>query len=325
LANHIQFRRAAVGVLLIALILAQGLGLGFRPPTATRSTVGTAAPAQSVDFDQWPLAFEVNEGQTDPAVRYLTHASGGTMYFTPSEVVLALQTGPAATERQPAGARGSVGLASPYLADNGGKASYSAGAPPTTSVVRLQFIAANPHTVMSNGEALPGTVNYFIGTDRAQWHSDVPTYAAAHYEQLYAGIGVTYEGTGGQLKGTYTVAVGADPAQIRWRYSGAENVTVDEAGSLQITVATNKEAPAVTVTEQRPVAWQEIGGTRTPVSARYLVAADHSIGFGLSRYDPHYPLTIDPILTYSTYLGGSGWDSGQDIAVDAGGNAYVTG
>jgi hypothetical protein len=176
----------------------------------------------------------------------------------------------------------------------------------TTSVVRLQFLAANPHTVMNSGEALPGKVNYFTGTDPTQWHSDVPTYASAKYEQLYAGIDLTYEGTGGELKGTYTVAAGSDPAQLRWRYSGAENMTIDETGSLQITLATGKEAPAVT--EQVPVAWQAIDGTRMLVSAPYLVATDRSIGFALGRYDPHDPLIMDPDLTYSTYLGGSACD-----------------
>ena len=73
-------RLAAMGVLLLALVLAQGLSRGFRPPTATRSTVGTAVPAQSGDFGTLPLVFEANAGQTDPAVRYMTHAPGG--HFT---------------------------------------------------------------------------------------------------------------------------------------------------------------------------------------------------------------------------------------------------
>ena len=320
----------ALVVLLMALTMAQGLSIGLHTPTTAPAS--TVAPSAGVDFGKLPLSFEANAGQTDTSVKYMTHASGGTMYFTPAEVVLALQSAQPNSKRQPPGApspmKGSVRLASFSRPDKFTKANYSANQQQATNVVRLQFIASNPDTEISSGQAMPGKVNYYIGNDPSKWHSDVPTYASTHYENLYSGIGLTYEGVGGQLKGTYTVAAGADPSQIRWRYSGAEQVSVDGAGNLQIVVAganTNKDAQAVTVTEQVPVAWQEIDGMRTPVSARYQVASDQSTGFVLGSYDHNYPLTIDPTLTFSTYLGGSGADSGSGIAVDTFGSAYVTG
>jgi beta-propeller repeat-containing protein len=42
-------------------------------------------------------------------------------------------------------------------------------------------------------------------------------------------------------------------------------------------------------------------------------------------YDTSLALIIDPVLGYSTFLGGTGGDQGLDIAVDATGAAYVTG
>jgi len=123
---------------------------------------------------------------------------------------------------------------------------------------------------MSSGDAQPGKINYFIGNDPSKWSTDVSTYASTHYEGLYPGIDLKYEGTGGQLKGTYTVAPGADPALIRWRYAGAESVRIDEAGNMQVMLSGdgNGTIGEITVTEQAPLAWQEIGGSITRAEKR---------------------------------------------------------
>ena len=57
---------------------------------------------------------------------------------------------------------------------------------------------------------------------------------------------------------------------------------------------------------------------------RYVVRPGGALSLALGAYEPSVPLTIDPILVYATYLGGTGEDIGGTIAVDAGGNAYVT-
>src|SRR5205085_1318630 len=111
----------------------------------------------------------------------------------------------------------------------------------------------------------------------------------------------------------------ADPTSIRWRYDGANNVSLDEHDNLQVTVQNSK------LTEQAPLAWQEIDGNRVAVSVHYQLAQDGSISFALGEYDRTRPLTIDPTLTYSTYLGGFYGDGASDIALDAAGNMYITG
>ncbi len=70
----------------------------------------------------------------------------------------------------------------------------------------------------------------------------------------------------------------------------------------------------------KPVVYQ----SRT-IDARYVIVSDHEVAFQLGEYDPSQTLTIDPVISYSTYLGGTSFDSGKGIAVDAAGNAYVTG
>ncbi len=264
------------------------------------------------DLGKMPLSFEPNAGQTDRSVRFMTHAPGGTLYFTPSEVVLVLQGGQEQVDKAVAAIE--VGRVDQNSISD------------TQSVVRMQFVGADGASVLQGSEQLPGRVNYFIGNDPSRWQNNLPTYGNITYRGLYSGIDLTYSGTGGQLKGTYAVAAGSDPSQIRWRYSGAEKVSVDKAGDLQIYLASESNGvQAVSVREQAPVAWQEIGGQRLPVSARYVVGSNGDVNFALGSYNHSHPLTIDPTLTYSSYLGGNGNDYGNEMKVDAAGNIYVAG
>ena len=172
--------------------------------------------------------------------------------------------------------------------------------------------------------ALPGVVNYLVGNDPAQWHTDVPTSARVRYTALYPGIDLTVYGTeGGGLEYDAVVAPGADPAAFALAIRGADAVTLDDAtGELVLTTGAGE------VRQHAPVAYQERNGERQAVAARYDMRADGTVGFAVGEYDATLPLVIDPMQgtpVYSTYLGGSGEDEGQGIAVDSDGNAYVTG
>ena len=148
---------------------------------------------------QLPLSFVPNAGQTNPAVRFTVHGPAGRLFFTPATVVLALPAPRLPDPPDPADP-----LAMPERPD-----------PP--SALRLRFLGARPGTTLTGAHQLPGTANYLLGNDPAQWRSRLPTYAAILYEQLYNGIDLRYEGGEGRLKSTYLVAAGADPSRIRWR------------------------------------------------------------------------------------------------------------
>ena len=191
------------------------------------------------------------------------------------------------------------------------------------AVVRLRFEGANPAPEVTAVRRLPGVVNYLRGSDPARWHTNLPTYAAIEYNALYPGVALGYEGGAGSLKGTYTLAAGADPGLIRWHYEGVHAVRLDpESGDLRISLAGTGQAGLV---ERAPTAWQTIRGERVPVSAAYTIADDGTIGLAVGPYDRGLALTIDPELQYSTYLGGNKFDEGKAIAIDGEGNAYVAG
>lgn len=285
--SHIPIQGRSFALVSV-LILALILSLSFGP-LATPGNL--PAPAISLEQVQLPLAFVPNLGQTNAAVHFQAHDLGRTLYFTKNSVVLVL----------------------PVEADS---------APLTAA---LEFKDANAASLISGGEYLSGVVNYIVGDDPASWRTNLPTFSSITYRELYPGIDLHYDGASGQLKGTYTVAPGADPAQIRWHFAGAAALAIDRVtGDLLVKLASVETTLVSSLVERAPVAWQEVNGQRVPVTARYVLEGGYA-GFALGAYNPRLPLVIDPTLVYSTYLGGSNFDTAEGMVIDSHGNVYVTG
>ncbi len=168
-------------------------------------------------------------------------------------------------------------------------------------------------------EELPGKANYFLGNDPTKWRTNVPTYARVHYQDLYPGIDLIYYGNQRQLEYDLVVRPGADPSRIRLGVQGADTLDVDAQGDLVLHTAGGD------IRQRKPAAYQEIDGMRQEISGGYVLKGSHTVGFEVGAYDASRPLVIDPVLFYSTYLGGSSDDFGSGIAVDSSGDAYVTG
>ncbi len=153
---------------------------------------------------------------------------------------------------------------------------------------------------------------------KAESEVSVPALRQVRYEQLWPGVGVTYDVPDtGIVRSTWSVAPGAKPEAIRIRYNGALEVT--ESGELSIALENG------TMSESRPVAWQDIDGKRQPVEVSFVQLDAESVGFRVGRYRSDLPLTIDPTLSWNTFLGRSGTDTALAITLDAAGNAYVCG
>ena len=186
-------------------------------------------------------------------------------------------------------------------------------------VLRLTLEGANRKLSVSGLEELPGRSNYLVGADTRAWLTGVPAFGKVRYESVYKGIDAVYYGRQGQLEYDFVVAPGADPGRIRLRFDGARGTRVEEGGDLVINTQGGD------VRQQRPFAYQEFEGVRREVSARYVLDARGRVRFALGDYDRTRELVIDPVLIYSSYLGGADADQGASVAVDSAGSAYVAG
>ncbi|MCI0489287.1 MAG: SBBP repeat-containing protein, partial [Blastocatellia bacterium] len=249
-----------------------------------------------------PFTFEPNQGQIDPQVKFISRGQGYTMFLTPTEAVMKLKS-----EKSGVGSQNQT--PSQLTSDR---------RPPTTDVLRIRMVGANPYPKITGIDKLPERVNYFIGRNPAKWRADVPAYTRVKYESIYRGIDMVYYGKDGELEYDFNVAPGADPAQIRLGFCGAEGIEIAPDGDLVLRVAGGE------VRQRRPVAYQELKGERREVTCRYTMR-NQVIGLDVGSYDRSKPLVIDPVLIYSTYFGGSGNEEGTSIAVDSAGNLYVTG
>ncbi len=258
-----------------------------------------------------PLFFEPNQGQTAPQVKFLARGSGYGLFLTADEAVLKLQkarpnprTATAAPEQTP------------------------------SSVIRMRLDRANSAASISGAEPLPGKSNYFIGNDPAKWRSNIPQFARVEYKSVYPGVDLVYYGDQGQLEYDFRVAPAADPNQIALSFQGASAHIVSgvsgdlgDSGDLILSTANGDirfHAPRV-YQPAAPASGNSSGNAEKAVAGSFRQLANNKIGFTIGDYDHSRELVIDPVLTYSTYLGGSGAEGLVKVAVDTAGLIYVAG
>ncbi|MFL6194676.1 MAG: SBBP repeat-containing protein [Thermoanaerobaculia bacterium] len=185
--------------------------------------------------------------------------------------------------------------------------------------LRLRWEGARSAPRISGEKERPGRTNYLTGNDPARWRRGIPSFEKVRYQSLYPGIDLVFYGNPRQLEFDFVLAPGADPDAIRLAIQGQERMEIDGAGDLVLHLGAGE------VRLKRPASYQEIGGVRRPVASGWRRTDDGRLGFAVGKHDPSRPLVIDPVLAYSTYLGGSGYDDAYSVAVDPAGNAYVTG
>ncbi|MCW3095457.1 MAG: hypothetical protein JWL77_1075 [Chthonomonadaceae bacterium] len=313
--RHSQF----VGLSLITATSALSLIARGDPPTGAvvPSPALTSAPAKKIpivhDFSHLPLSFEPNRGQTDASVRFLHHSGAGALFLTPSEAVFCM-TGQSHVRQTDVLRTGRKNHTLPTKVSN--------------VVLRMQMVGADPKAMPLMQQPLPGRINYFIGKDPSKWHAGVPTFGRVGFHGVYPGVDLVYYGNQKHLEYDFVVAPHADPRQIKLHFAGAQGVHVDVAGDLIVHTKSRELRWA------KPMVYQQDATGKHAVAAGFrlkrLPNGQADVSFALGRYNTDRPLVIDPVLLYSTYLGGTGGSGStaeipSGIAIDNSGNAYVTG
>jgi hypothetical protein len=242
-------------------------------------------------YAKLPLAFEPNLGQVSSEARFLARGDGYALFLTPTESVLVLDSS----------------------SKRAGNESH------TPTVLRMKLDGANTADNLTAMDELPGKSNYLIGNQPSNWHTNIPNYRRVEQRGVYHNIDVIYYGTQRQLEYDFVVAPGGDPSIIHLAFQGAERLRADSRGDLIISVAGGR------VRLHKPVAYQESHAGREIVAANYVVGDKSNVTFKIGNYDPNRRLVIDPILSYSTYLGGSNIDGANAIAVAPDNTAFVAG
>ena len=288
------------------------------------------------------LQFIPNQGQTQPAVRFMVKTPRLTAYFMQTEILFAVKK----------------------------------------AQVGFHLLGANPDAAIAGTKLNGAKANFLLGNHPEHWRSNLPVYEEVTYRGIYPGIDLVYAGVSQRLKSDFIVSAGADPSTIRFRYSGIDGLRVDATGALVLTTPAGtlrEEAPEIyqygkqgrvrvkggyAVARDGSIGFK-IGTydrSRTLVIDPLISYSTYFGGYGLDCAtgiavhasgntfitgwtDSQNLLTKNALrttpagveafvakisadgktLVYSTYVGGSGDDRATGIAVDSAGNAYVTG
>lgn len=187
------------------------------------------------------------------------------------------------------------------------------------TALRMNLVDADPLAAVTPENRLPGIGNYFIGNDPSRWQRGVPHYERIRYRSVWPGIDLVFHGRDRALEYDFVVSPGADPSAIRLRYANAGGVSVDARGNLAIETGAGK------LVQRLPEIYQETGGIRRAVQGAFRIAGNQEVRFEIGPYDARRSLVIDPTITYSNLIGGTGTITVSQTAVDSAGNSYITG
>ncbi len=249
-------------------------------------------------FANLPLYFESNIGQARNPALFIARNGQAAFDLSPAEVVISLRN-------------------SDNLLENGHSSLAQENRKART--LRFHFLGANPNASMTGVDPLKGEVNYLTGNNPSNWQKRIPTFSSVEVENAYPGINLVHYGNQHQLEYDFIISPGTDPGAISIQIEGQDQIDIDQQGDLLIKVGTQ------VIRQKKPTLYQMQQEQRKEIQGGYCLRDKNTIVFRIGSYDRALPLVIDPVLAYSTLLGGLANDAGRALALDSGGNIYIAG
>ena len=262
-----------------------------------------ASPATS--SIQLPLAFEANAGQASKEARAVARLPGMTLAIAPDEWHLRIGHGPARRNSQDRRIR------QEHLQPAQDDVTYSS--------LSMRLLGARPDATVRFEDPLGARVNYLIGQDRSKWVRNAGMFGSIRVIDAYDGIDVRMYGTDRLLEYDVLVKPGARLDAFRLRLDGEASVSINKDGEAEIALETR------TLVQRAPVMYQDIDGVRKTVRGSYVLLDSRTLGFRADPYDASHTLVVDPILTYGSYIGGTGNETVEAATAGPDGSLYLTG
>ncbi|MFQ5713208.1 MAG: SBBP repeat-containing protein [Candidatus Scalinduaceae bacterium] len=326
-----ETKRVFVMTLAVSIIIGSAglVNAGATDATTTKPDKATRAKLNE-NYGKLPLSFVQNGGQMDNKVKFYERSSGHSTYFTTDGIYLELISDKKINAEAINTKDNKQIIPKSKTTKSKNQVQQTAGGQNLKSeTIKLTPIGANKNPKIIAEGMQRGKVNYFIGNDPKEWKTNIPTYQAVVYENIYKGIDMKFYGNNHQMEYDIMVKPGIDLSIVRLAYEGIQALSITKEGALEIGLKEGK------VIQNRPYCYQDIDGKRVEVKGGFKLlknaklasrnSEEYVYGFKVGSYNRKYPLIVDPGLVYSTFLGGSHPDGGADIAVDAFGNAYVAG
>jgi len=333
------------------------LASGPRHSTATSAEAGLTQLRVRETIGKFPLVFEVNQGQTRDDVKFVSRGAGYTLFLTPAEAILDLRRAlsNARSQGAPVGLQMSESsLASGTSPIMGIKLVGANPAVRLTGADQLPFksnyfIGNDPAKWRTNVPSFSRVryANLYSGVDlvfygnQRQLECDFVVAPGADPTVINLDIdGSPFASTNGRSgkKGSArgsslridpqgNLVVHTDGGELLFHkpliYQEAKS-EIGESGH-RATGSLKEEAASDGSMTQSLNDTISRTQNRKYLDGRYVLRGAHTVGFKLAVYDRTQALVIDPVLSYSTYLGGTGADQASGIAVDSQGNVYITG
>lgn len=287
--------RIHVACLALAIILALPFfGAQVSPTLSQSSSILQSVEESAIQsYADLPLLFIENRGQVDTDVSYYVKGQGQTVLFTRDGIVFDIPY----DQRE-----------SDFSTNKTDRLAYG-----------INFVNANESLNITGVSKDAGVINYLMGDDPGKWKTNLPTYREVVYSDIYPGIDLRLYGDNGALRYDFIVKPGAGVNDITLAYNGIDTLSIDDGDLVAATAFGDSR-------QQKPYLFQQIDNQKVPIKGGFKLLDGNTYGFEAGNYDASRTLIIDPLLAYSTYLGGSGDDSANSIAFGGpSGHVYIGG